>query len=117
MDGPCLATYVHAFGLFCTSHVSALLLILSKLLEYQPKSLRANVYAVLQAQGLSQIMGGAEAIRDAVHDHGIILAAHGPYTATGAGAVLGCRVQCINQEFSSFAGLVTALEHAFASQR
>ena len=63
-------------------------------------------------------MGGAEAIRDAVHDHSIILAAHGPYTAAGAGAVLGCHdiVQCINQDFSSFAGLVTALEHAFASQ-
>lgn len=69
-----------------------------------------------EAQGLTQIMGGAEAIRDAVHDHSIILAAHGPYTAAGAGAVLGCHVQCINQDFSSFAGLVTALEHAFASQ-
>jgi len=50
-----------------------------------------------------------------VRDHSIILAAHGPYTAAGAGAVLGCNVQCINQDFSSFAGLVTALEHAFAS--
>ena len=32
-------------------------------------------------------MCGAEAIRDAVHDHSIILAAHGPYTAAGAGAM------------------------------
>ncbi len=62
-------------------------------------------------------MGGAEAIRDSVHDHSIILAAHGPYTAAGAGAVLGCHVQCVNQDFSSFAGLVTALEQAFSSQR
>ena len=99
------------------SHVSALVLILSSMLEYQPKSLHAHMNAVLQAQGLKQIMGGAEAIRDAVHDHSIILAAHGPYTAAGAGVVLGCRIQCINQDFSSFAGLVTALEHAFASQK
>lgn len=99
------------------SHVSALVLILSSMLEYQPKSLHAHMNAVLQAQGLKQIMDGAEAIRDAVHDHSIILAAHGPYTAAGAGAVLGCRIQCINQDFSSFAGLVTALGHAFASQK
>lgn len=86
-----------------------------KSFDHQPKSLRADTNAVLQAQGLTRLMGGAEAIRDAVRDHSIILAAHGPYTAAGAGAVLGCNVQCINQDFSSFAGLVTALEHAFAS--
>lgn len=90
---------------------------LSRMLEYQPKNLPAYMNAMLQAQGLTQIMGGAQAIRDAVHDHSIILAAHGPYTAAGAGAVLGSRIQCINQDFSSFAGLVTALEHAFASQK
>jgi len=58
-----------------------------KSFDHQPKSLRADTNAVLQAQGLTRLMGGAEAIRDAVHD----------------------------QDFSSFAGLVTALEHAFAS--
>jgi hypothetical protein len=38
----------------------------------------------LQAQGLVKALGGTEAIRSAVEDRGMILAAHGPYTASGA---------------------------------
>jgi hypothetical protein len=59
-------------------------------------------------------MGGPEAILRAVREHGVVLAAHGPFTARGAGEVLGCEVRCISQDFSSFGGLVAALEAAFA---
>jgi len=60
-------------------------------------------------------MGGVEALRDAVNRHGVLLAAHGPYTAAGAGAVLGLEVPCVSKRFGSFVGVVEALEDAFAS--
>ena len=68
----------------------------------------------LQAQGLARLMGGADVVVNAVHEHGVVLAAHGPYTAAGAGDVLGCSIACVSQSFASFDGLVLALEHCFA---
>lgn len=59
-------------------------------------------------------MGSAEVVAQAVHDHGIVLAAHGPYSAAGASDVLGCPVDCVSQNFASFDGLVLALHEAFA---
>lgn len=69
---------------------------------------------VIQAQGLAGVVGGAEVIAKAVHEHSIVLAAHGPYSAAGASEVLGLPVDCVNQNFASFDGLVVALEQAFA---
>lgn len=63
---------------------------------------------------VSAALGGAEAIQKAVCEHGIVLAAHGPYSAAGASAILGCSVDCVNQNFASFDGLAVALERAFA---
>ena len=71
---------------------------------------------MFQAQGFVQIMGGADVVQTAVQQHNIVLAAHGPYTAAGAGAVLGCNVPCVSQNFSSFAGLVLALENEVADR-
>lgn len=68
----------------------------------------------MQAQGLARLIGSTEVIAKAVDKHGIVLAAHGPYSAAGATEVLGCPVNCVNQNFASFAGLVVALEQAFA---
>lgn len=68
----------------------------------------------MQAQGLVRLMGGAEVIRKAVHEHGTVLAAHGPYSAAGASEILRCPVDCVNQNFASFDGLAFALEEAFA---
>lgn len=56
-------------------------------------------------------MGGAQVIQKAVQEHGLVLAAHGPYSAAGASDVLGCSVDCVNQNYASFDGLVEALEH------
>jgi hypothetical protein len=60
-----------------------------------------------------QAMGGVETLRAAVNDHKVLLAAHGPYTAAGATAVLGLEVNCVSQRFGSFVGVLEALEGAF----
>ncbi|KAK9830107.1 hypothetical protein WJX72_009827 [[Myrmecia] bisecta] len=67
-----------------------------------------------EAQGLVHMLGGAGVVRAAVEQHGLLLAAHGPTTAAGVSAVLGLPVPCINQNYSSFAGLVAALETALS---
>lgn len=68
----------------------------------------------MQAEGLARLIGSTEVIATAVDEHGVVLAAHGPYSASGASEVLGCPVDCANQNFASFDGLVVALEKAFA---
>ena len=55
-------------------------------------------------------MGGVELIQEAVERHGVLLAAHGPFTADGVSRVLELDVCCVSQDFSTFGGLVTALE-------
>jgi hypothetical protein len=42
-------------------------------------------------------MGGREALADAVRRHGVLLAAHGPYTAAGASEVLGLPVPVVSK--------------------
>ncbi len=68
-----------------------------------------------QAQGLVALLGGVEALAAAVRTHDVVLAAHGPYTAAGAAAVTGLPVTVVSRNFSSFDGLVTALEEHFAA--
>jgi hypothetical protein len=41
----------------------------------------------LQAQGLAQLMGGREVLAGLLSRHGVLLAAHGPYTAQGVSEV------------------------------
>jgi hypothetical protein len=60
-------------------------------------------------------MGGSEAFAQAVSRHGVLLAAHGPYTAEGVRAVTGLRVGAVSRSFSTFDGLVEALEDHFSS--
>lgn len=60
-------------------------------------------------------MGSKEAIRKAIDAHDIILAAHGPYTAKGAGDFLELNIDCISKNFSSFNGVVEALEQRISS--
>jgi uroporphyrinogen-III synthase len=81
--------------------------------------LEGRVHAVAfsstaEAQGLVAMLGGAEVVREVVEQRGVILAAHGPYTAAGAGEVLGCAVPCVSRSFASFDGLVAALGEALA---
>eukprot|EP00951_Prasinocladus_malaysianus_P001140 scaffold7952_cov29-Prasinocladus_malaysianus.AAC.1 len=59
----------------------------------------------MQAQGLVYAFGGVEALASGVKANGVVLAAHGPYTAAGASEVLGMDVDCVSANFSSFAGL------------
>jgi hypothetical protein len=66
----------------------------------------------VQAQGLCQLLGGREALVGAIQQHGVVLAAHGPYTAAGASEVLGVPVPVVSQNFSTFHGLVAALAEA-----
>ncbi|GLC70787.1 hypothetical protein PLESTF_001033200 [Pleodorina starrii] len=68
-----------------------------------------------EAQGLLQLMGGAAAFSAAVSRHGVLLAAHGPYTAEGVRAVTGLPVGAVSRSFSTFDGLVKALEEHFAA--
>ena len=63
----------------------------------------------MQAQGLAKAFGSLDIVLQAVRKHNVVLAAHGPYTAEGAGRVLGCKMDCVSQSFASFAGLVVAL--------
>lgn len=50
-----------------------------------------------QAQGLCRLMGGRGALAAAVERHGVVLAAHGPYTAAGASEVLGLPVPVVSK--------------------
>lgn len=52
-------------------------------------------------------------------DDDIVLAAHGPYTAAGASEVFGgeARISVVPETFSSFAGVVSALEEEFRRRR
>ncbi|GIL79758.1 hypothetical protein Vretifemale_9060 [Volvox reticuliferus] len=60
-------------------------------------------------------MGGAAAFADIVTRHKVLLAAHGPYTAEGVRTVTGgLAVGTVSRRFSTFDGLVTALEEHFA---
>jgi uroporphyrinogen-III synthase len=70
------------------------------------------VLLLVQAQGLCQLLGGRDALVSAVQRHGTVLAAHGPYTAAGAGDVLGLPVTVVSKNFSTFHGLVQALAQA-----
>ncbi|WIA22644.1 hypothetical protein OEZ86_009619 [Tetradesmus obliquus] len=65
-----------------------------------------------EAQGLCLLMDGKEAVVSAVQQHCTVLAAHGPYTAAGAGDVLGLPVPIVSRNFSTFNGLVAALADA-----
>ena len=58
-------------------------------------------------------LGGPDG--DGGDDGDIVLAAHGPYTAAGASEVLGggVRITVVPEDFSSFAGVVGALEEEF----
>ena len=78
------------------------------------KVLNAVLLYDSQAQGILQLLGGPEAVSSAIRQHNVLLAAHGPYTADGAGRLLGMPVTCISQDFRTFDGLVTALERHFA---
>jgi uroporphyrinogen-III synthase len=71
-----------------------------------------------EAAGLALALGGDHAVTDAVSRHGVVLAAHGPYTAAGVAAVLGVGVDAfvVSRDFSSFHGVVAALEEAFEGQ-
>jgi hypothetical protein len=71
----------------------------------------------LQAQGLIQAMGGLEALTKAITAHSVLLAAHGPYTAAGVSETLGLPVTCVSTSFSTFDGLVAALEDALGHAR
>ena len=67
----------------------------------------------MQAQGLLQQVGDRDVFQQAVLRHCILLAAHGPYTAEGVGKLVGMSVSCISKDFSSFDGLVHAVEAVF----
>lgn len=55
-------------------------------------------------------------VRASVLKHGVLLAAHGPHTAQGSSGVLGLPVTCVSRDYSTFDGLVAALEDHFAQQ-
>jgi hypothetical protein len=59
-------------------------------------------------------MGGRAALAAAAARHGVLLAAHGPYTAAGASEVLGLPVPVVSQRFATFEGVVAALGEAVA---
>ncbi|KAF8063700.1 hemD [Scenedesmus sp. PABB004] len=65
-----------------------------------------------EAQGLCLLMGGRDALAAAVRERGVVLAAHGPYTAAGAAEVLGLPVPVVSKSFATFDGLVAALGDA-----
>jgi len=53
--------------------------------------------ATRQAQGLCRLMGGKDALVDAVLRNKVALAAHGPYTAAGAAEVIGLPVPVVSK--------------------
>ena len=69
-----------------------------------------------ESQGLALALGGRDVITAAA-SCGVVLAAHGPYTAAGVAAVLGVSadVLVVSRDFSSFAGVVDALAGEFAA--
>lgn len=76
-------------------------------------SIEAIVFSsTAEAQGLVHLIG-KEAVMEAIKANGIVLAAHGPQTAAGAAAVLGMDVPCVSKDYSSFAGVVAAIEQWF----
>lgn len=70
-----------------------------------------------EAQGLVHALGGADVLQDVIHRQGIVLAAHGPYTAAGVTSVTGLEVECIGRDFATFNGVVMALEEHFSARR
>ena len=69
-------------------------------------------------RGLADGSGNSDkGLGDLDDDDDIVLAAHGPYTAAGASAVLGVPVPVVPEDFSSFAGVVGALEEEFRRRR
>eukprot|EP00892_Ulva_mutabilis_P012592 jgi/Ulvmu1/9705/UM055_0043.1 len=66
-----------------------------------------------EAQGLLSALGGVEDLQALVLDQGIVLAAHGPYTAAGVAAATDLSVDVIGSAFGSFHGVVAALEAHF----
>jgi hypothetical protein len=58
------------------------------------------LHAPPQAQGLCRLMGGRDALAAAVRAHGVVLAAHGPYTAAGAGDVIGMPVPVVSKRWA-----------------
>lgn len=61
-------------------------------------------------------MGGSAAFAEVVSRHKVLLAAHGPYTAEGVRAATGgLVVGAVSRSFSTFDGLVTALEEHFTA--
>jgi hypothetical protein len=50
-----------------------------------------------QAQGLCRLMGGRDELAAAITRAGVVLAAHGPYTAAGASEVLGLPVPVVSK--------------------
>lgn len=78
---------------------------------------RARQLLHIQAQGLQHLLT-AYARRGAwaaLQRAGVPLAAHGPYTAAGVEATLGSPVDVVSRDFSSFRGLVAALERHFSA--
>jgi len=69
-----------------------------------------------ESEALAQAAGGLERLRKVITATGTLLAAHGPYTAKGAGAVLGLDIPCVSKRFGTFEGVVEALEEVFASR-
>ncbi|GFR48780.1 hypothetical protein Agub_g10728 [Astrephomene gubernaculifera] len=68
-----------------------------------------------EAQGLVQLVGGTAALAEIVRQHGVVLAAHGPYTAAGVReSTGGLEVGVVSRNFASFDGLVAALEEHFS---
>lgn len=67
-----------------------------------------------ESEGLALALGGRDVITAAA-SRGVVLAAHGPYTAAGVADVLGVSVDVVvvSRDFSSFGGVVTALRESF----
>jgi hypothetical protein len=61
-------------------------------------------------------MGGLPALSKAITTHSVLLAAHGPYTAAGVSDTLGLPVTCVSKSFSTFDGIVSALEEFLSSR-
>jgi len=70
-----------------------------------------------EAQGLQHLLTAYNRRRAwaAMEKVGVPLAAHGPYTAAGVEATLGKPVAIVSENFSSFRGVVAALELYFSS--
>lgn len=81
------------------------------------RPLTHNLSCYSQAQGLCLLMADGDygKLRQAIADNNVLLAAHGPYTAAGAGQLLGLPITCVSQNYATFDGLVSALEQQFDS--